>query len=71
MNKEEFLKKYNHPSFTDTQDVLMTIASNLSNLQNQGSDVWPIETKDLINKLETLKEYIFDYKKVIKNNKNK
>jgi hypothetical protein len=57
MTKQEFIEKYNESESLDTQDVLMRIASNLSDLQ-EGS-----ESNDKIN---SLKEYIFDYKSVLK-----
>jgi len=57
MTKQEFIEKYNEFESFDTQDVLMRIASNLSDLQEG------FESNDKIN---SLKEYIFDYKSVLK-----
>ena len=58
MTRDEFNKKYSERSYSDTSDVLMRIASNLSDLQH--------DTDNLSDKLNLLKEYIFDYKTVIK-----
>lgn len=55
----EFNSKWNQPSFTDTNDVLMRIASNLSDMQMS-------ETTD-VEKLNLLKKYIFDYRNVLRN----
>jgi hypothetical protein len=61
MTRDEFNKKYSERSYSDTSDVLMRIASNLSELQH--------DTDNLSDKLNLLKEYIFDYKTVIRNEK--
>ena len=61
MTRDEFNKKYSERSYSDTSDVLMRIASNLSDLQH--------DTDILSDKLNLLKEYIFDYKTVIRNEK--
>jgi hypothetical protein len=61
MTRDEFNKKYSERSYSDTSDVLMRIASNLSDLQH--------DTDNLSDKLNLLKEYIFDYKTVIRNEK--
>ena len=61
MTRYEFNKKYSERSYSDTSDVLMRIASNLSDLQH--------DTDNLSDKLNLLKEYIFDYKTVIRNEK--
>jgi hypothetical protein len=58
MTRDEFNKKYSERSYSDTSDVLMRIASNLSDLQH--------DTDNFSDKLNLLKEYIFDYKTVIK-----
>jgi hypothetical protein len=61
MTRDEFNKKYSERSYSDTSDVLMRITSNLSDLQH--------DTDNLSDKLNLLKEYIFDYKTVIRNEK--
>ena len=61
MTRDEFNKKYSERSYSDTSDVLMRIASNLSDLQH--------DTDNFRDKLNLLKEYIFDYKTVIRNEK--
>ena len=61
MTRDEFNKKYSERSYSDTSDVLMRIASNLPDLQ--------LDTDNLSDKLNLLKEYIFDYKTVIRNEK--
>lgn len=61
MTRDEFNKKYSERSYSDTSDVLMRIASNLSDLQH--------DTDNFSDKLNLLKEYIFDYKTVIRNEK--
>jgi hypothetical protein len=57
MTKQEFIEKYKEFELFDTQDVLMRIASNLSDLQNEDNNS---------DKINSLKEYIFDYKSVLK-----
>ena len=61
MSRDEFNKKYSERSYSDTSDVLMRIASNLSDLQ--------YDSDNLSDKLNLLKEYIFDYRTVIRNEK--
>lgn len=61
MSREEFNKKYGESSYSDTSDVLMRIASNLSDLQHNSSN--------LNDRLNVLKQYIFDYKTVVRNEK--
>ena len=53
----EFNSKWDQHSLTDTRDVLMRIASNLSDMQMSGASD---------EKLNLLKKYIFDYSSVLK-----
>lgn len=62
MTKQQFIEKYNESEYFDTQDVLMRIASNLSDIQ-EIEDL----TLDPNHKVNLLKEYIFDYKAVLRN----
>jgi hypothetical protein len=61
MSRDEFKEKYSQIGDSSTEDVLMRIASNLSDLQHN--------TSILKDRIDMLKEYIFDYKSVIKNEK--
>jgi hypothetical protein len=61
MSRDEFKEKYGQIGDSSTEDVLMRIASNLSDLQHN--------TSILKDRIDMLKEYIFDYKSVIKNEK--
>ena len=61
MSREEFNKKYGESSYSDTSDVLMRISINLSDLQHNSSN--------LNDRLNVLKQYIFDYKTVVRNEK--
>ncbi len=61
MSRDEFKEKYGQIGDSSTEDVLMRIASNLSDLQHT--------TSILKDRIDMLKEYIFDYKSVIKNEK--
>ena len=61
MSRDEFKEKYGQIGDLSTEDVLMRIASNLSDLQHN--------TSILKDRIDMLKEYIFDYKSVIKNEK--
>ena len=61
MTKQEFQKTYGENPFFETQDVLMRIASNLSDMQMYLSD-----NKEMVEKMNTLKNYIFDYKTVLR-----
>jgi hypothetical protein len=67
MNREEFVKKWDEFSDVETTDVLSRVASNLSDLQEE--ILMGLATTN--NKINSLKEYIFDYKKVIRNEKSK
>jgi len=61
MTKQEFQTTYGEISLFDTQDVLMRIASNLSDMQMYLSD-----NKEMVEKMNALKNYIFDYKTVLR-----
>ena len=61
MTKQEFQTTYGKNPFFDTQDVLMRIAANLSDMQMQFSD-----NKEMVEKMNSLKNYIFDYKTVLR-----
>tara|TARA_R110002050_G_scaffold193543_1_gene328546 strand:- start:1091 stop:1342 length:252 start_codon:yes stop_codon:yes gene_type:complete len=62
MNLQEFETKH-HERFTpSTRDVLMRVASNLSDLHIEKDFFTPQQMDD---KLNSLKEYIFDYRKVL------
>ena len=58
MTRNEFIQKYGEMSMFDTQDVLMRIASNLSDMHYNRAD--------MDDKLNVLKNYIFDYKNVLR-----
>jgi hypothetical protein len=57
MTKQEFIQKYNVD--TDTLDVLTIIASNLSDLQINLDE-------DSRQKLNDIKEFIFDYRTIVR-----
>lgn len=61
MTKQEFQQKYGEMSMFDTQDVLMRIASNLSDMHYNRLDV--------DDKLNSIKKYIFDYMDVLRSEK--
>lgn len=74
MNREEFVKKWDERDVdVSATDVLSRIASNLSDLQEEGLDVGaaPFSTVDVGATINNLKQYIFDYQKVIRNEKSK
>ena len=56
MNQQTFIEKYQVE--TDIQDVLLIIASNLSDLQ-----MWRLD-EDSQEKINSIKEFIFDYRSV-------
>jgi len=56
MTNQEFIQKYKVD--TDTLDVLTIIAANLSDLQVSLDE-------DSRNKLNDIKEFIFDYRKIV------
>ena len=58
MTRNEFIQKYGEMSMFDTQDVLMRITSNLSDMHYNRAD--------LDDQLNALKKYIFDYKNVLR-----
>ena len=62
MTRKEFYNRHNEMfDHFDTSDVLMRIASNLSDLHNAKN----LSQEQLDNRLNSLKEYIFDYKRVL------
>ena len=61
MTKQEFQTKYGERPFSETQDVLMRITSNLSDFQMHLSD-----NPEMVEKMNMLKNYIFDYKTVLR-----
>ena len=61
MTKQEFQTTYGENPFFDTQDVLMRISANLTDMQLQFSD-----NKEMVEKMNSLKNYIFDYKTVLR-----
>lgn len=65
MTLEEFAQKHDElfGDMTQTKDVLMRIASNLSDLQYESTFS---TTKDVVEKCDSLKEYIFDYISVLR-----
>jgi oxalate decarboxylase/phosphoglucose isomerase-like protein (cupin superfamily) len=60
MTKQEFQTKYGENPFFETQDILMRLAANLSDMQMYLSD------KEMVERMNKLKEYIFDYKTVLR-----
>ena len=58
MTKQQFTEKYGLRGFDSVEDVLMTIASNLSDLQHS--------SRNLNGKINNIKEFIFDYQSVIR-----
>ena len=63
MTLKEFEDKHDERFATSTNDVLMRVASNLSDLHIE-KDIWTAEAID--NKLNSLKRYIFDYMDVLR-----
>jgi hypothetical protein len=61
MTKQEFQTTYSENPFFATQDVLMRISANLTDMQLQFSD-----NKEMVEKMNLLKNYIFDYKTVLR-----
>jgi hypothetical protein len=57
MTNQEFIQKYKVD--TDTSDVLTIIAANLSDLQVSLDE-------DSRKKLNDIKEFIFDYRKIVR-----
>ena len=62
MTKQEFATKYRSCMHADvaTREVLFLVASNLSDLQHFGL------TEEANEKLNSVKEFIFDYMSVIR-----
>lgn len=58
MRNTEFKEKYGLRESDDVNDVLMIIASNLSDLQHSSNI--------LNDRINSLKEFIFDYQSVLK-----
>lgn len=63
MTNQEFKEKYGERSSSGTSDVLMRIASNLSDLQIE-KDFFTPEQMD--TKINALKMYISDYNTVVR-----
>ena len=63
MTKSEFCEKYGEWSTPTTNDVLMRIASNLSDLHIEKTFFTP---EQMDEKLNSLKRYIFDYQSVLR-----
>lgn len=63
MTNQEFKEKYGERPSAGTSDVLMRIASNLSDLQIEKNFFTPEQIDDKIN---ALKAYISDYHTVIR-----
>jgi len=66
MTKNEFIQKYGEMSMFDTQDVLMRIASNLSDMH---LDKKMFSEEQMDQKLNVMKTYIFDYISVMRTEK--
>jgi hypothetical protein len=65
MNRTEFARNYGFfRSEIDTSDVLMTIASTLSDIQFEIEH--NINSDERIEKINTLKKFIFEYDDVIR-----
>lgn len=63
MTNQEFKEKYGERATVETQDVLMRIASNLSDLHIEKDFFTP---EEMDKKLNAIKAYIFDYKSVLR-----
>jgi len=63
MTLKQFESKHDERFSTSTNDVLMRVASNLSDLHIE-KDIWTGEQID--KKLNSLKRYIFDYMDVLR-----
>ena len=63
MTKFEFEKKYQTWSTPNTNDVLMRVASNLSDLHIEKDFFTPNEMDE---KLNAIKQFIFDWKMVLR-----
>ena len=67
MTLQEFEIKHHERWTPSTTDVLMRVASNLSDLHIEKDFFSP---KEMDRKLNNLKEYIFDYRDVLKLKRN-
>ena len=65
MTLEQFKSKHKEWHSPSTNDVLMRVASNLSDLHIE-KDIWTGQQID--DKLNSLKGYIFDYMDVLRTN---
>jgi hypothetical protein len=63
ITKAEFLSKHNELDYVETTDVLSRIASNLSDLHIEKTFFTP---EEMDQKLNNLKQYIFDYQDVLR-----
>ena len=63
MTRTEFTEKYGEWTTPTTNDVLMRIASNLSDLHIEKDFFSP---EEIDTKLNNLKKYIFDYQSVLR-----
>ena len=63
MTRFEFEKKYQTWSTPNTNDVLMRVASNLSDLHIEKDFFTPNEMDE---KLNTIKQFIFDWQSVLR-----
>ena len=66
MTRFEFEEKYQTWTTPNTNDVLMRVASNLSDLHIEKEFFTPTQ---MDNKLNALKEFIFDWQDVIRSEK--
>ena len=63
MTRFEFEKKYQTWSTPNTNEVLLRVASNISDLHIEKHILTPNEMDE---KLNTIKQFIFDWQKVIR-----
>ncbi len=63
MNKQQFIEKWNEEYGFSVSDVLLRINSNLSDLHIEKGFFTP---EQMDAKLNTIKEYISDYRSLIK-----
>ena len=66
MTIEQFKEKHNEWGYPDTNNVLMRIASNLSDLHIEKTF---FTDEEMDQKLNALKKYIFDYQEVLRKEK--
>jgi len=67
ITKAEFLSKHNERDYVEATDVLSRIASNLSDLHIEKTFFTP---EEMDQKLNNLKQYIFDYQDVLRFERN-